>query len=180
MNTKREQLGIHTSVKGLNRRQILWLTATGLTVAVLLLVAFLPPFVGADARELIMRAFRNVCHQLPSRSFHIGTSQVALCHRCVGIYAALPPALILFSILRQWDGLLSRYPLQIIAASLVPLAVDWGADLVGLWANTPVSRLVTGAIFGVVAGYHLARGVVKAAGAQQIEVRGASAEAVGR
>ena len=27
-----------------------------------------------------------VCHQLPDRSFHIGTAQLAVCARCAGIY----------------------------------------------------------------------------------------------
>ncbi len=147
----------------LDPRQILWLAVIAVAVTGLVLVAFLPPFVGPEAGGLIMSGFRKVCHQLPSRSFHIGETQVALCHRCVGIYAAIPVAALLFGALRRWDGFVSRRPVLTIGASLVPIALDWGADVIGIWSNTPTSRLVSGAAFGVVAGYFLARAVVNAA-----------------
>ncbi len=150
-------------MNSLAHRQIGWLSLTALTVAGLVVVAFLPPFVSPETGSLIMSGFRKVCHQLPSRSFRIGETQVALCHRCVGIYAAIPVAILLFGILRRWDGLISRHPVWTIGASLIPMAVDWGVDVVGIWTNTPASRLVTGTVFGVVAGYFLARAVVNAA-----------------
>jgi len=37
--------------------------------------------------------------------------------------------------------------------------VDWLGDIVGWWANTQVSRMLTGALFGLVAGYYLAKAV---------------------
>ncbi|MBT8400672.1 MAG: DUF2085 domain-containing protein [Rhodothermia bacterium] len=147
----------------LSYRQIAWLSLTALTVVGLVVVAFLPPFVSPETGKLIMSGFRKVCHQLPSRSFQIGETQVALCHRCVGIYAAIPLAILLFGVLRRWEGFIGRHPVWTIGASLMPMGIDWGADVVGIWSNTPTSRLVTGTVFGVVAGYFLARAVVNAA-----------------
>ncbi|MDX1429664.1 MAG: DUF2085 domain-containing protein, partial [Rhodothermales bacterium] len=146
----------------LERRQVAWLILAATVVAALTAAAFLPPFLDASAGNIIMAGFSKVCHQLPDRSFHIHGEQIALCHRCVGIYAAIPPAILVYTGLRRWDSLVARHPVAVVALSLVPLAVDWGADAIGLWTNTPASRLATGAFFGIAAGYLLARGIVNA------------------
>ena len=57
-------------------------------------------------------------------------------------------------IIRGWAN---RYGRLLIVASLVPLTLDWGLGIVGIWANTAESRLITGAIIGVVAGILVAR-----------------------
>ena len=142
-------------------RQILWLTVVALSTTVLLAIAFVPPLVGDEFRALIMAGYRQVCHQLPSRSFHFHGEQVALCHRCVGIWGAIPIAVGLFAVLRRWDDRVAAKPGLTIVLSLVPLGIDWTGDILGVWTNTTASRLITGAIFGLVAGYFLARVVVK-------------------
>jgi len=45
----------------------------------------------------------------------------------------------------------------VLSASVVPPGVDWLGGLMNLWVNTPTSRIATGAVFGVAAGYYLAR-----------------------
>ncbi|NNE45581.1 MAG: DUF2085 domain-containing protein [Rhodothermales bacterium] len=149
----------------LNSKQILWLTITGLAVGVLVAGSFLPPLVSDSWRGLIMSGYRPVCHQLPGRSFHFAGEQIALCHRCVGIWGALPVAILLFAGLRRWDRCLSNRAGLAILLSLAPLGIDWAGDFAGIWHNTPASRLITGAIFGLVAGYFLARVVIKSVGA---------------
>ncbi len=37
------------------------------------------------------------------------------------------------------------------------MAIDWAIDATGIWANIPSSRVATGLVFGVVAGYVFAR-----------------------
>lgn len=144
----------------LTSRQTLWLAVSGLAVTALVAIAFLPPFVDAEVRPLIMAGYRKICHQLPGRSFVIRGHPVALCHRCVGIWSAVPLAIVLFSLLRRYDAILSARPGLAVLASLVPLGIDWTADFTGLWTNTVLSRFLTGAIFGLVAGYFLARVIV--------------------
>lgn len=148
----------------LNSKQILWLAITGLAVGILVAGAFLPPLVDEGWRGLIMSGYRPVCHQLPGRSFHFAGEQIALCHRCVGIWGALPVAIVLFAALRRWDRHVANRAGLAILLSLVPLGIDWAGDFAGIWHNTPASRLITGAIFGLVAGYFLARVVIKSVG----------------
>jgi len=132
------------------------LAATGLLV----LLATLPPFVGEEARRVLMRGFSAVCHQIPPRSPHIDGVALAVCHRCYGIYWGLPLAVLAFLVLYRWDAWFQRYAALVVALSLVPPGVDWLGDVLGFWLNTPHSRLATGGVFGLVAGYYLTRAVV--------------------
>ena len=50
----------------------------------------------------------------------------------------------------------SRRQLLWLALSAVPTGLDWLLGATGAWANTPASRLGTGAVVGAVAGAILA------------------------
>ena len=47
----------------------------------------------------------------------------------------------------------------ILLAAALPAGVDWIGDVMGWWTNTPASRMATGGIFGIIAGYFLAKAV---------------------
>ena len=134
------------------------LCGTGLLV----LLVTLPPFVGVEARTVLMHGFASVCHQIPTRSPHIDGVALAVCHRCYGIYWGLPLAVLGFLGLYRWDPFLRRHAPWVLAASVVPLGIDWLGDVLGFWINTPHSRMITGGFFGIVAGYYLARGLIEA------------------
>jgi zinc transporter ZupT len=42
-----------------------------------------------------------------------------------------------------------------LGLAVLPAVVDWGGDVVGIWQNSVGSRMVTGGIMGVAAGYFL-------------------------
>ncbi len=164
----------------ISNRTLLWLLLAAAVVVAVLALAFSTPLLGEQGRVIVMGAYRKICHQMPSRSFHIGGTQVALCHRCVGIYAAIPVAIAAFAVLRRWDGVFAARPLLTVGASLVPMGIDWTLNATGIWTNTPFSRLATGGLFGVAAGYFLARGIVKLAqqsGSDSGDAAGAASEA---
>ncbi|MEX0599083.1 MAG: DUF2085 domain-containing protein [Rhodothermales bacterium] len=136
-----------------------WGAAVACTAALVVLI-FAPSFAGGDVRSLVMAAFSGVCHQMPSRSPHVGGIQLAVCDRCLGIYLALAAAATIYPLARFVDDPLGRHAgLAILIGVLVPGA-DWVVDVLGLWSNTPASRLMTGAVFGVVAGYYFTGGLV--------------------
>lgn len=142
-----------------------WIAWGGTLVATALLVglATLPPFVDGGWRVMLMQAFSMVCHQIPERSPHLYDVQLAVCHRCYGIYWGLPLAVVAFLWLRRWDGRIDRYARYVVLAGVLVPGTDWLVDLAGLWTNTPASRLVTGSVFGLMAGTYLVRAVVEAA-----------------
>ena len=125
----------------------------------LVLLASLPPFVGESTRAFIMELFSSVCHQIPSRSPHIEGVALAVCHRCYGTYLGFPAAALIFASVRgQWPFTPKTAPLFIMLA-IIPAFLYWGGGVIGVWTNTPVSRVITGLIMGTAAGYFLTAAV---------------------
>jgi uncharacterized membrane protein len=121
----------------------------------LVLLASLPPFVGESTRAFIMELFSSVCHQIPSRSPHVDGISLAVCHRCYGTYLGFPAAALLFGAVKgQWPFTPKTAPL-FLALAVMPAFLDWGGGIVGVWTNTPSTRVVTGLIMGTAAGYFL-------------------------
>ena len=134
-----------------------WRVAVGVAVTAVALAA-LAPFAPPGPRSALMALFDPLCHQIPARSFAVDGVAFALCHRCfgvaVGVAAGLLVAPTLGPVSRRDDG---RRGLHLLALAALPMAADWGLDVLGAWVNTPASRLATGAAFGVCAGLVLAR-----------------------
>lgn len=163
---RRNQIAEVLPVQPRRRPGQYWMVWGFTLVATLLVVGLisLPPLLGPEMRAWIMAGFSPLCHQLPGRSPHIDGVQLAVCHRCYGIYWGLPLAVVAWLGVGGWERLLDRWARWVVAGSLVPLTIDWGGDVVGLWTNTPLSRLITGGLFGVVAGLFLIRAVMQACG----------------
>lgn len=136
-------------------RNGLLLSAGLLTLVVL---ATLPPFVSPGAAGWITKAFAPVCHQLADRSFHVDGVQLAVCHRCLGAYVGLLAGALLFLITARESK--SLRPITLLLLAALPGVVDWSGDVLGLWTNTPLSRVLTGAFFGLLAGTILGSAVM--------------------
>ncbi len=104
-----------------------------------------------------MTAFSFVCHQLPDRSPFIDGIQAAICHRCLGIYCGIFAGAVIFPFLDRWGLFLMRWAGAIIAVSLAVPGADWLGEVIGIWTNIPASRIITGAVFGITAGFYFAR-----------------------
>ena len=128
-----------------------------LACAVVLVLAVLPPFVGPGFRYALMQGFDLACHQIPDRSFQIGGIPFALCHRCTGVVVGLVIGSLAVGFFRRSDGHFGRRLRLILLLSILPMFVDWGIEMLGVWTSTPFSRLAAGLVFGVVAGYAFAR-----------------------
>jgi len=130
-------------------------------------LAWLPPFVPASWQAALMQTFAPLCHQQPARSPHVDGVVMAVCDRCSGIYAGLIAGAILSGFVRaRWRRLGDRARF-VLLGSLVPLGVDWLAYFVGTWTtlpvtNTPLSRALTGFIFGLVAALYVVDSLTQA------------------
>jgi uncharacterized membrane protein len=132
------------------------LLSAGLSTLVLLAIS--PPFLSSPAAGWIMKAFASVCHQLPERSFHVDGVSLAVCHRCLGAYLGLLVGALVFLFLAREPK--SLRPLTLLIFAALPGIVDWSGDVLGFWINTPMSRVITGAFFGVLAGTILGSAVM--------------------
>lgn len=91
--------------------------------------------------------FSYLCHQIPSRSFHLESHAFAVCSRCFGVYFGLLFGFIVYPIFRAVNETepLSRIWLFL---ALIPIGVDWSLSVFGIWENTHWSRFVSGMILG--------------------------------
>lgn len=156
-----------------------WLTMANLGFGALVGLPILAPVLyhwGYDGPAALIHAvFHPLCHQLPERSFFLfGPSvtysydalaallgqgsvpqrwvgspalgfKMAVCERDIAVYGSMVLAGIAFNWLRRLRPLSVRQFLLLI----VPMAVDGGGQFIGLWSSTWLTRVITGALFGV-------------------------------
>jgi len=101
----------------------------------------------------VYRLGAALCHQWDSRSLHLFGIKFAVCARCTGIYVGFALAVLTMAF-RRWSTR-GRERLLWLAA-LAPMLLDVGLSAAGCWTATLASRLLTGAVFGAVAGVLLA------------------------
>lgn len=135
---------------GSSRVRLIWYGLLAGTSG-LLLLALLPPFLPAELQGVVRGCFASVCHQMPSRSPHVGGVPIAICDRCSGIYSGLVLGVVVTGWGRSLWAALGQQSRYLLLGSLLPLGVDWVAPVVGLWQNGPISRALTGLLFGIVA-----------------------------
>lgn len=122
-----------------------------LATAAVLLLALAPPWLPSGAAGTVEAVFSWVCHQMPERTLHLHGGPVALCHRCLGILVGLVGGLAVAPLVPRLP-LATREQARWLLAAGLPTAVDWTLTALGIWTNTPLSRSLTGALFGVAAG----------------------------
>jgi len=117
--------------------------ATALALALAAAPAWAPPAVAWALHD----GFAGLCHQIPERSFASGGVAWAVCHRCTGVLAGLVLGLAASGV--AWLRPLAGAPLALLVVALAPAAADWAWEAVLSGANTPASRLATGAWAGL-------------------------------
>jgi uncharacterized membrane protein len=96
----------------------------------------------------IYKAFSFLCHQIPSRTFHIENHAFAVCTRCFGVYSGLLLGFVVYPFLRRIEEI-EPLPRVWLFLSLVPMGIDWSLGFFEIWENTALSRFLTGLIVGV-------------------------------
>jgi len=83
-----------------------------------------------------------VCHRRRDRSFRILGYSFPMCARCTGLWSGFATGLLLH--------LLSAYvPLVVGFALMLPLAVDWFSQALGLRESNNPMRFLTGSLFAI-------------------------------
>ncbi|CAN5810502.1 hypothetical protein BH18ACI4_BH18ACI4_14460 [soil metagenome] len=145
------------------RPLIVWsLVVVGALLFIGLLVA--APLAQANGLEwfsfAVYEAFSHVCHQTPERSFYIAGYPLAVCARCTGLYIGFAAAVAFYPVmtsLRRTHAPERKW--LFIAAA--PLAIDFALGFFGIWENTHLSRLLTGALLGAVSAFFIMPGLVQ-------------------
>jgi uncharacterized membrane protein len=111
--------------------------------------------------QIIYRFFHPVCHQIGERSLHIVGEPLAVCARCSAIYGAFLLGTLLYPVLRR-IGTPSYPPRSVLLAAAVPMMIDVVSGLMGLHTVTPVTRLLSGAVFGLAAPFFIIPAAIEA------------------
>jgi uncharacterized membrane protein len=107
-------------------------------------------------------AFALVCHQLDERSFHLAGFKLAVCARCLGLYAGVLLGALAYPLARP----VVRRDLPArgwLIAAAVPTSLDFALGFFQVWENTHASRFLTASLLGAVVAFYLVPGAVDVA-----------------
>lgn len=144
---------------------LVWSVLTAFTTLLVGSIIFAPLIRsgGGDSMsaQIIYQTFGHFCHQIPERSFHVAGEPFAVCARCFGIYAGFLAGVACFP---WWRRAAQKYfPSRWwLLAALLPMCLDVALEFFGMWKNTHTSRVITGAILGVVAAVYVVPGLIDA------------------
>jgi uncharacterized membrane protein len=153
----------HKKAQEEHKRRALAFWALSATVAVSLFgLIFVAPVAASGGHSTIARgiygAFAALCHQIPERSYFIDGYQFAVCARCTGVYGGFTLMLLLYPLISSLKNTVTP-PRSWLILATIPLAIDVGLNVLGIWQNTHTSRLLTGALLGGVAVFYVMPGI---------------------
>ncbi len=147
----------------MNRKQrillVYYLTLGG--IIIWLGVIFLAPYLRSQGSSLSAFAylvFTPICHQIPSRSFHLFGEPLAVCARCLGIYFGALGGTGLYPLINGFSKLaLPRARIFILVS--VPIIIDAGGNFLHLWVSSHWIRFSTGFLWGLILPFYFIVGV---------------------
>lgn len=133
-------------------------------VGVWVFVILLAPIAAAngwtDISSSIYNFYGYICHQMPTRSFHLLEHQFAVCSRCFGVYFGLFIGLVIYPMFRSMDEI-EPFPRFWLFAAMIPIGVDFSLTFFGIWENTHFTRITTGLILGITCAIFIAPALVE-------------------
>jgi len=94
------------------------------------------------------KAFLQLCHQMPERSFWMGGQPMAVCSRCLGIYTAFLGGWLLLPAWSSWSVTAKISTKKMALFALLINIFDIVGSMFGFWENTLVSRFIIGGLMG--------------------------------
>lgn len=128
----------------------------------LLATIFLAPFLKSRlpfVSDLLYALYSPLCHQNPSRCFLLFGHPLAVCARCLGIYAGFFLGTCLYPLHR---GLHSQSlpRKEVFIALSMPIVIDATGNLIRLWMTTEWIRFMTGILWGSILPFFLIPGLM--------------------
>jgi uncharacterized membrane protein len=108
------------------------------------------------ATMTLYRSASVLCHQKTERSFAVAKSQMPVCARCVGLYAAGALGVLAHvGMRRKRLAPPAAQARAVLAASALPVLLSVGLEWLGAFQGSNVTRFVSGLPLGVAAGWLL-------------------------
>lgn len=124
---------------------------------------FLAPWLAARGAagpaRFVYAIFAPVCHQIPGRCFALNGHPLAVCGRCLGIYAGIAAGLVLYPLARGFSRV-SLPPVRVFLLLTLPMTLDAAGGILGAWKSPIGLRFTTGFAWGTVLPFYFVTGVV--------------------
>lgn len=127
----------------------------------LILLAPLAEAGNLPVADSLYRFFGYLCHQMSDRSFHFHGHALAVCARCFGVYFGLLGGFVLYPFGRRIEETVPL-PRFWLFLAMIPIAIDWLLGIFEIWANTHLSRFITGTILGAACAVFIVPALVEA------------------
>ena len=145
--------------------RVAWACVAGCALLWMGLIMCAPVVAAAGGHEalafVLYRGLSGVCHQLPERAFWIAGHPLAVCARCTGIYAGFALAALLYPLVARRLPAHAAPRREWLILALAPTVIDFTLGITGLWANTHLSRSLTGAWLGAWVAFYVVPGVLE-------------------
>lgn len=144
------------------KRKLMFIyTSTLFGIMIWIALIFLAPYLESQSSMLakfIYAVFAPTCHQIPSRCIHVLGYPLAVCARCLGIYAGFFWGMIIFPFIKGFsDPSLPRARAIILIS--IPIAVDAAGNFMGIWMSSTWTRFITGAVWGIILPFYFLAGI---------------------
>jgi uncharacterized membrane protein len=101
-----------------------------------------------QSADMLYSFFSRVCHQDDARSFHVEGEKIGVCIRCSAIYFGFFLGLITLPLSRALKR--KKVPaMGFFLFAVLPMVIDAVLNATGILASTPMTRVITGALFGM-------------------------------
>jgi len=140
---------------------------------------FLAPYLrsrSSGAASFLYAVFAPVCHQIPSRCFYFHGFPLAVCGRCLGIYAGFLAGLAAYPFVRGFRKI-ALPPVRLLILLSLPAGIDFAGGFVGAWTSPIWVRFGTGLVWGVILPYYFLTGVSELLLWRSVRKSGASTRA---
>lgn len=113
-----------------------------------------------DISESIYSFYGKSCHQLDSRSHHIGGQKLGVCSRCTSIYFSFLLGVIVYPFVRKLNNI-NLPSLFYLFIGVALMLLDVGLDLLDVQKNSFLTRDITGGIIGIILPFFIIPGVIR-------------------
>jgi uncharacterized membrane protein len=129
-----------------------------------LLAIFLAPALQSRsfsrAAGFIYALFAPTCHQIPERCFVFCGHPLAVCGRCLGVYAGFLGGLLAYPFVRGFSQLRLPSTMSFLLLS-IPIGLDAAGGILGIWASPIGIRFATGFLWGAILPFYLVTGLAE-------------------
>jgi uncharacterized membrane protein len=128
-----------------------------LAAAIWLGLLMLGPVLPVPVAGVLYALASHICHQRPERSFHLFSSQLPVCARCLGIYAGAAAGFLLTAHPLLRHRLSRMSPRTVLCAGATPTLITVVMEWVGVWSAGNNVRAAAGATLGLAVAFVVAQ-----------------------